>query len=668
MRKLLLVAAMFLTLTLAPSARAFCGFYVSDADQKLYNNATMVVLMRDGDRSVLSMQNNYQGPPEKFALVVPVPQVLHKENVRTLPRDVFDKIDRLASPRLVEYWEQDPCTSVGTGQGFGNGHGRLGGMGEGIGGGGVGQTVRVEARFEVGEYEIVILSASDSSGLDTWLHQERYHVPDGAEPVLRPYVQAGMKFFVAKVDPTRVKFENGQAMLSPLRFYYDTDKFTLPVRLGLLNSAGTQDLIIHILGKSQRYEVANYPNVTIPTNLDVAEDARARFPELYAALFDATVAKNPGAVVTEYSWSSGTCDPCPTPPLDDADLATLGEDVLGGNDGGVMATVNTSRMTPSIRQGATTVTGALPPEVIQRIVRQNFGRFRLCYENGLRTNPSLAGTVNVGFTIGKAGDVAKADADPSSTMSDPNVVACVTRGFGNLSFPQPDKGIVSVLYPIIFNASSWGGGGRSSSNLVLTRLHARYGRDSLGEDLVFRTAGAIVGGREIRSEAGGLEHGAVPSTNNNFQARYAIRHPWSGPIACATPTRGIWGGPPNAAAPSPIAAQKLAFAPRGKVELASMLRQSVPELSLGGTALVPATGAPPSPEAPEAVVPMPAPARRSFCAVCSGPGPRFGVPGTLVAVAFGLVLARRRRRPRACRTRTVRGRSTAYCRTRRRSR
>src|SRR5436305_15250673 len=84
----------------------FCGFYVSGADGSLFNNATQVVLMRDGTRTVLSMQNNYQGPPQNFAMVVPVPVVLQKENVKTLPRGVFSHIDHLAAPRLVEYWEQ----------------------------------------------------------------------------------------------------------------------------------------------------------------------------------------------------------------------------------------------------------------------------------------------------------------------------------------------------------------------------------------------------------------------------------------------------------------------------------------------------------------------------------------------------------------------------------
>src|SRR5437870_5631555 len=91
------------------AAAAFCGFYVSSADAKLTNKATLVVLMREGTRTVLSMQNDYQGPPENFALVVPVPIVLSKENVKTLPREIFARLDQLTAPRLVEYWEQDPC-------------------------------------------------------------------------------------------------------------------------------------------------------------------------------------------------------------------------------------------------------------------------------------------------------------------------------------------------------------------------------------------------------------------------------------------------------------------------------------------------------------------------------------------------------------------------------
>src|SRR6187455_1466422 len=84
--------------TLASRSEAFCGFYVAGTDAKLFNNATTVVLMRDGSRTVLSMQNNYQGPPENFAMVVPVPVVLQKENVKTLPHEIFARVDKLSAP------------------------------------------------------------------------------------------------------------------------------------------------------------------------------------------------------------------------------------------------------------------------------------------------------------------------------------------------------------------------------------------------------------------------------------------------------------------------------------------------------------------------------------------------------------------------------------------
>ncbi len=110
-----------------------------------------------------------------------------------------------------------------------------------------------------------------------------------------------------------------------------------------------------------------------------------------------------------------------------------------------------ARSSPRIRQGATSVNGRLPPEVIQRIVRQNFGRFRLCYERGLLQNPKLAGTVATKFVIDTKGSVTSAARDASTTLSDSTVVTCVTNAFSNLSFPQPEGGIVTVVYPVIFD-------------------------------------------------------------------------------------------------------------------------------------------------------------------------------------------------------------------------
>src|SRR5262250_3423101 len=109
MRSIVAASTALALVGFTPAVQAFCGFYVSGSDQKMFNDATNVVLMRSGTRTVLSMQNDYRGPLEDFAMVIPVPVVLHEPDVKTLAKLVFDHTDALGSPRLVEYWEQDPC-------------------------------------------------------------------------------------------------------------------------------------------------------------------------------------------------------------------------------------------------------------------------------------------------------------------------------------------------------------------------------------------------------------------------------------------------------------------------------------------------------------------------------------------------------------------------------
>jgi MYXO-CTERM domain-containing protein len=522
-------------------AEAFCGFYVAGADAELTNNATMVVLMRDGTRTVLSMQNNYQGPPSDFAMVVPVPVVLQESDVKILPHEVFDRVDKLSAPRLVEYWEQDPCNPH-----FYGDTSKSSMVADEMSGGGAkfdkDTGVTIEAQFEVGEYQVVVLSAKDSTGLETWLDREKYNIPKGAEPLLRPYVQSGSKFFVAKVDAKKVKFgPNGQAMLSPLRFHYDSPEFALPVRLGLINApdgqgGGKQDLLVHILARGVRYQTSNYANVAVPTNLEVKDETREHFGEFYASLFDHVLANNPKAVVTEYAWTANSCDPCPEEPLNLGELVTLGADVL----------------------------------------------------------PSYAQMFGPGKRVDE-----------------------------NMQWSIPGE-------------------------FVLTRLHARYDAASLGEDLVFEAAPAIVGGREFMKENGQLEQGAVeePGGWNNFQARYIIRHRWEGEVKCDTPQYGLWGGPwaevaEQGGSTTPAVAQDLAFVPRG-ASLATYVTDSAKqeiEATVGELPTGPIVAPEPHPKGKGD------PEIRGGCAHCAVE------PGTSGVLAFGLgtlvvIGLRRRRRSR----------------------
>ena len=319
--------AALVAMTTTTTAAAFCGFYVGGGDTSLFNDATQVVLMRNGNRTVTSMQNNYNGPVENFAMVIPVPVVLQEANVKTLSADLFAKIDQLTAPRLVEYWEMDPCEELYDEDNMEMAAGTAADSATDDADPGV----TVEAQFQVGEYDIVILSTQDGTALDSWLTTNEYNIPDGFGTHVTPYVEEGMYFFVAKVNVDEVTMVDGRAVLSPLRFYFDSDSFSLPIKLGLLNAQETQDLVVYTLGVQQRYELANRPNVTIPTNIEVINEVRDDFGAFYRTLFAETVAQNPGAAITEYSWDASTCDPCPGPTLTGEDYQTLGADVLSGD-------------------------------------------------------------------------------------------------------------------------------------------------------------------------------------------------------------------------------------------------------------------------------------------------------------------------------------------------
>src|SRR4029079_287205 len=92
------------------TAHAFCGFYVAKADTKLFNQASKVVMVRDGNRTVMTMANDYQGDPREFAVVVPVPTVLKREQIHVGERALLDHLDAYSAPRLVEYFDPDPCS------------------------------------------------------------------------------------------------------------------------------------------------------------------------------------------------------------------------------------------------------------------------------------------------------------------------------------------------------------------------------------------------------------------------------------------------------------------------------------------------------------------------------------------------------------------------------
>jgi hypothetical protein len=337
-KSILLAAAATLASIPFGSAYAFCGFYAGKADATLFNSASQVVVARDGTRTVLSMVNDYQGPLSAFALIVPTPVVLREGQVRIVDRAVFDHLDAYSSPRLAEYYDEDPCRTTFTwGQDL---YPRVAvaelamaapapmarARDKALG-------VTVEAKYTLGEYDIVSLSAQQSDGLETWLRENGYKIPKGASAALKPYINQGMKFFVAKVN-LKEQMRTGYAMLRPLQFAFESEKFMLPMRLGMLNAPPNkaQDLIIYMLTRHGRVESSNYRTANVPANVNLPEFIQPQFGDFYKAMYDTASAKEDyRAVFTEYFWNMAWCDPCAAQPLTREELQESGVFWLDGN-------------------------------------------------------------------------------------------------------------------------------------------------------------------------------------------------------------------------------------------------------------------------------------------------------------------------------------------------
>ena len=308
-------------LTYQTRVYGFCGFFVAKAGAKLFNKSSQVVLVRDGEKTVLTMGNDYQGDSKSFALVVPVPTVLKEKQIRVGEQTLIDRIDGFTAPRLAEYFDEDPCKQAiyersrlmlqkSSAPGGISVNKKMG--------------VTIEAKYAIGEYDILILSAKESSGLLIWLNQNGYYLPKQANQILRSYIKQDLKFFVAKVNLERLE-KSGRVKLRPLQIAYESPRFMLPIRLGTVNSNGFQDLFIYAITKKGRIELVNYKTKKLPTNMDIPVFIKKDFQNFYKDMFAVSWQKeNQKSAILEYAWDMNWCDPCAENPLSQKELRGLG--------------------------------------------------------------------------------------------------------------------------------------------------------------------------------------------------------------------------------------------------------------------------------------------------------------------------------------------------------
>ena len=332
-------AAMGWLLFSASAAQAFCGFYVAKADTSVFNAASKVVIARNDGKTVITMANDYQGELQEFAIVIPVPMVLEREQVNAADTALIDHLDAYTAPRLVEYFDHDPCAPrIAEAMALGAVQQRLSPSPDRRTG------VTIEASYTVGEYDILILSAQESTGLKTWLVESGYRLPDGVEPLLDEYLAGGMKFFVAKVNVAE-QGRLGFTYLRPLQIAFDSLDFMLLIRLGMVNANGPQELFVFTLTRNGRVETANYPIVYLPSDLGAPLFVKGEFGDFFGALFDQQVAQTQmRAVFVEYAWDMGWCDPCAADPLSIAQLRDLGVFWIDAEQPGMARDVFVTRM------------------------------------------------------------------------------------------------------------------------------------------------------------------------------------------------------------------------------------------------------------------------------------------------------------------------------------
>lgn len=326
-KKVILILIAF---TVLPLLQSFCGFYVSTGDSKIFNQASEVIIVRDGNKNTVTMNSDFKGDAKDFAIVIPVPTVLKEKDIKVVRKDIFNKLNQYSEPRLVEYYDEHPCqpkyryddmmvmesSSVMKSASIKNKKEKELG-------------VTIEAKYTVGEYDILILSAKESAGLKTWLLQNDYKIPAKAEEVLEPYIKSKMNFFVVKVNLAEMK-KLGRNELSPIQISFESEKFMLPIRLGMANAKGAQDLIIYFFTKFGRVESTNYRTVKIPTDKNIPTFMKPKFQDFYKDMFTKQYKKyGKNAVFTEYAWDLSSynyqkCDPCSTTPPSYAELKDAG--------------------------------------------------------------------------------------------------------------------------------------------------------------------------------------------------------------------------------------------------------------------------------------------------------------------------------------------------------
>ena len=313
------MSSLLLALTLASPAYA-CPTVATGTPQQLTYDVARTAIVQQNGRTTFTVSINPTGEQQDFALVLPVPALLAEDDIKVLDGEVFARLEGYTG--LLTMQDAGCISTDSASEGGDDGGGDSGGGGAPEG------DVTVEAEYLVGDYEISILSATDSSGLFTWLEDNGYHLAEPTIPVLEDYIAEGMYFMAAKVSPEATSADG--SALPPLQVGYDSEAFSIPIRLAARNSPGEQNMLIYAITErsgtsSGQVGISNYSEMVIEDKCIWGDPATDDFMTFYEDRFNtAWEAADYAGWAVEWSGEQGSCSPCSGVQLTDEDLTALG--------------------------------------------------------------------------------------------------------------------------------------------------------------------------------------------------------------------------------------------------------------------------------------------------------------------------------------------------------
>jgi hypothetical protein len=476
--------------------------------------------MMRGDVSVVTLMADYEGPLTPFAVMIPVPEDVTLDRVRTIRRGFIDRIEELSAPRFHEFYEQDPCDANPVEQEWEH------------------KTVTREPAFlglekpllgwrvpreiseplepvfkgKESEFSYSLPRITDRTELEAWVRDSGYRVSVALREALLAHVRGGRKLLVARVALDKVELVSPEhVQLGAIRFWTRQPVDEIAATLDAEHAAPSEDLFVYVLHPERRFEAKNFDNVHPPTNLRVDPSGKERIATLFNALTDRLRQRNAQLVLQEFVWSTAGCgEPCSVGPLELSELMSLGADVLEAE-------------TVSDQQRKTEP----EPESLQqkRRLQTELERLPVAERN-------------------------KALAEHEA----------LRRELARRSALQ------------------------ERHRYVLTRLHARQDPSRARRAIVLGPAAQHVqGGTGIpKGPVGALVHTAVPAEQSRFQVRLIALHPWPGRIPCVNAQRWRWGRRWESMRRSSRKlwlATDLARAPRSEATL-ELLKTPLPELGI----------------------------------------------------------------------------------------